>query len=88
MKGYRITEYCDVMFDELIVGMDFTKSIAASFDKLAAALIGSEADVMSNKFGQVKASLRDRIKMKAAGIGANALIGIHFEASCDGLLMV
>ena len=88
-QGYRITKYCDIIFDELIMGMGFFKAIAASFDNFSAAVVGKEAGVVSDRLNQVKSTLRDRVKDKAARIGANALIGVDFESSSVGdLLMV
>lgn len=88
-QGYRIIDYCDVVFDELVVGMGMVNSIAASIDNSVSAVLGKEAVVVTNRLNQVKARLRDQVKEKAARMGANALIGIDFESSKIGdLLMI
>lgn len=88
-QGYFITEYLDVIFDEMLVGLGFSKSVAASFDNLFSALSGSEATEMVDKLNSVKCQLRERVISKAKKLGANALIGIDFESSKLGdLIMV
>lgn len=88
-QGYFITEYYDVIFDEMLVGLGLGKSIASSFDNLFSALSGSEATTMVEKLNAVKRELRDRVIKKAKNLGANALIGIDFESSKLGdMIMV
>lgn len=88
-QGYTITEYCDVLFDEILVGLGLGRSILANIDNNISALTGNEATAMVNKLNEVKRLLRTRIINKAATLGANALIGIDFESSKLGdLIMV
>lgn len=89
-EGYKITDYKDVIFDEIIFGMGFANSIAASFDNVGSALTGSEATIMTDKLNEVKSDLKNRAKMKALGLGGNAIIGIDFESSSfsNSMLMV
>lgn len=88
-QGYLITDYLDVLFDESLVGLGFGKSIRSSLDNAVSAITGGEATVMIEKLNEVKKSLRDRVIQKAKSIGANALIGIDFESSRLGdLIMV
>lgn len=88
-QGYFITEYIDVIFDEMLVGIGFGKALLSSVDNLFSALSGGEATEMINKLDNVKATLRNRVISKAERAGANALIGIDFESSRLGdLLMV
>lgn len=88
-QGYFITEYVDVIFDEMLVGLGFGKSIMSGLDNVFSALMGSEATEMIEKLNSVKAQLRDRVINKAKKLGANALIGIDFESSKLGdLIMV
>lgn len=88
-QGYFITEYLDVIFDEMLVGLGFGKSIMSGLDNIFSALVGSEATEMVEKLNKVKEQLRDRVIGKAKRLGANALIGIDFESSKLGdLIMV
>lgn len=88
-QGYYITEYLDVIFDEMLVGLGFGKSLMAGLDNFFSALSGSEATEMIDKLNNVKYQLRERVISQARKLGANALIGIDFESSKLGdLIMV
>ena len=89
IEGYVIVEYVDVIFDEMLVGLGFFKGLASGIDNLFSALSGTEATTMIEKLNDAKSELRKRIETKAEELGANALIGIDFESSKLGdLLMV
>ena len=88
-QGYTITEYYDVIFDEMLMGLGFGKSILSSLDNFASSFMGTEATVMVDKLNNTKTELRDRVCRKAERLGANALIGIDFESSKLGdIIMV
>lgn len=88
-QGYYISEYCDVIFDEILVGLGFGRSLISSLDNIVSAVTGSEATEMIDKLNDVKQELRARVIRKAEQLGANALIGIDFESSKLGdLIMV
>lgn len=88
-QGYVITDYIDVIFDEMLVGMGIGKSFASTFDNLFSGILGEEATEMIGRLNEIKRTLRDRVEQKAALLGANALIGIDFESSKLGdLIMV
>ena len=88
-EGYVITEYIDVMFDEILVGLGFGKSIVSGFDNFFSAVTGTEATTMINKLNEVKDQLKTRLIRRAVDIGANAMLGIDFESSKLGdLIMV
>lgn len=89
VQGYFITEYIDVIFDEILVGMGFGKSILSGLDNFVSALTGTEATEMISRLNTVKAELRNRLVKEAKARGADALIGIDFESSRLGdLIMV
>ena len=87
-QGYTITEYYDVLFDEILVGLGFGRAILSTIDNTFSALTGGEATTMIEKLNTVKRQLRDRIVEKALSLGANALIGIDFESSKLGDLII
>ena len=89
VQGYFITEYIDVIFDEILVGMGFGKSILSGLDNFVSALTGTEATEMISRLNTVKTELRNRLVEEAKARGADALIGIDFESSRLGdLIMV
>lgn len=88
-EGYVVTDYIDVMFDEILVGLGIGKSIVSSFDNFFSAVTGTEATTMINKLNEVKDQLKARMVQKAVDAGANAMLGIDFESSKLGdLIMV
>lgn len=88
-QGYFITEYLDVIFDEMLVGLGLGRSLAAALDNMFSAMDGTEATEMVDKLNEVKLQLRQRVIDKAKQLGADGLIGIDFESSRLGdLIMV
>lgn len=89
IQGYFIKEYIDVVFDEILVGIGLRKALSSYIDNAISSFMGSEATTIVNKLNEVKECLRQRIIDKAKQRGANALIGIDFESSRLGdLIMV
>jgi uncharacterized protein YbjQ (UPF0145 family)/DNA-directed RNA polymerase subunit RPC12/RpoP len=88
-EGYEVTEYIDVIFDEILVGLGFGKSLVSSFDNLFSATFGTEATTMISKLNEVKQQLKNRVIQQAVEMGANAMLGVDFESSKLGdLIMV
>lgn len=88
-QGYFITEYYDVIFDEMLVGLGLGKALLSTLDNIASSFTGSEATIMVEKLNDAKMALRNRVIHKAEQLGANALIGIDFESSKLGdIIMV
>ena len=87
-QGYFITEYLDVIFDEMLVGIGLGRAITSSIDNWLSSLTGGEATEMVDKLNDAKSNLRQRVISKASRLGANALIGIDFESSRLGNLIL
>lgn len=81
VEGYVITEYIDVIFDELLVGIGFKKGLTSTIDNVISSFAGTEATEMIDRLNTVKAALKYRVIKKAENLGANALIGVSFESS-------
>lgn len=88
-QGYVITEYIDVLFDEMLVGLGIGRSFVSSLDNFFSAVTGTEATAMIDKLNEIKYDLKSRLVSKAIDLGANAMLGIDFESSKLGdLIMV
>ena len=88
-QGYVITEYIDVVFDEIIVGIGLGKAITSTIDNAFSRITGSEATEITDRLNDIKTKLRKRVEQNAQKAGANALIGVDFESSKLGdLIMV
>lgn len=88
LEGYVITEYIDVIFDELLVGIGFKKGLTSTIDNVISSFTGTEATEMIERLNTVKAALKYRVIRKAENLGANALIGVSFESSRIGELVM
>ena len=89
LEGYVITEYIEVIFDELLVGIGFKKGLTSTIDNVISSFTGTEATEMIERLNMIKAALKHRVIRKADNLGANAIIGVSFESSRLGeLLMV
>ena len=86
-QGYVITEYIDVVFDEIIVGIGLGKAITSTIDNAFSRITGSEATEITDRLNDIKTKLRKRVEQNAQKAGANALIGVDFESSKLGDLM-
>lgn len=75
--GYEIKEYLGIVSAHCVLGTnmfsDFSASISDSF--------GGESDTYSRKLNQINDVVLNRIKRKAAIIGADAVIGIRLDFS-------
>ena len=81
LEGYVITEYIDVIFDELLVGIGFKKGLTSTIDNVISSFTGTEATEMIERLNMIKAALKHRVIRKADNLGANAIIGVSFESS-------
>ena len=89
IQGYFITDYLDVIFDEIFVGLGLRTALKTNWDNGFASLSGGEATEMISKLNSIKQTLRERVISKAKTLGANALIGIDFKSSKhDDIIMV
>lgn len=87
-EGYTVEKYVDVLFDEMLVGLGFGKAILSGFDNTISALTGTESTTMIEKLNEVKTRLKQRLMQDAARMGANAMLGIDFESSKLGELIM
>jgi len=72
----------------MLVGLGLGRAIISTLDNVVASFTGREATEMIIKLNEAKANLRNRVIEKAALLGANALIGIDFESSILGELIM
>jgi uncharacterized protein YbjQ (UPF0145 family) len=87
-QGYNITKYCGVIFNEKFVGMGLTKIVKSIVGNVVAEIKGTEAEEMSKRLQEVKCDLVKEVKTEAILRGGNALIGIDFEPSYMGEIMM
>ena len=83
LEGYRITEYKGIIFDETISGIGL-KTAFRSLGDMFASLTGDQMYAVTNRINELKSDLINRMRIKAAAAGANAIIGLDFESTLPG----
>ncbi len=73
--GYKITKYVNVISGNVVIGTGFFSEIVASFDDL----FGTTSTPFENKMEKAKEIAVQKLIMKSALIGGNAIIGIDFD---------
>ena len=73
--GYKINEYKSIVSAQCIIGTGPIAEIAASITDF----FGDESNAFSRKLEKAKETAIERLKRKAVGVGANAVIGVDFD---------
>ena len=81
--GYIVEKYIDVICEEIIFKNSFFKQLAANLDDLGSALSFQEREMTgaNNLISRARGILMEKFRLKAARMGANAILGIDFETS-------
>lgn len=74
-EGYKINEYIGMISGETVIGTGLFSEFLASIDDL----YGMESNSFSGKMRKVKENALIKLKMHAATVGANAIIGVDFD---------
>ncbi|MDO4662298.1 MAG: YbjQ family protein [Tissierellia bacterium] len=86
VEGREITQYIDIVFGEVIEGMNFLKDIGAGLRNFVGGRSqGYEKAVISGRDEAI-----EELKRRASEIGADAVVGIKFdyEAIVEGMVMI
>ena len=88
VEGRQIAEYKEVVFGEVITGVDFLKDFGASIRNIIGGRSASYEDELIRARQQAMDEMRDR----ARRLGADAIVGIDVDCevlgSNNGMLMV
>ncbi|WP_022755976.1 heavy metal-binding domain-containing protein [Butyrivibrio fibrisolvens] len=74
-EGYRITDYLGVNDSECLIGT----GMFSEFSRGVSDFLGTESGMMKSKLSDAKKTALARLKEKAVGNGANAIIGINYD---------
>ncbi|MEO1043882.1 MAG: heavy metal-binding domain-containing protein [Pseudomonadota bacterium] len=80
LEGYRITEYCNVVTGEVIVGANLFRDLFANIRDMVGGRSGSYENVLE----RARAEAMTEIQERAADMGANAVIGIDLDYEVVG----
>lgn len=88
IEGKKILEYKEVVFGEVIVGINFLKDFAAGLSNF----FGGRSNSYENELLEARSQAIEEMKNRAEQIGANAIVGIDMDyevlGADNGMLMV
>ena len=88
VEGRKVVEYKDIVFGEVITGINFFKDIGAGLHNM----FGGRSQGYEDELCNARNEALEEMKRRAASLGANAVIGVDIDyevlGSDNGMLMV
>ena len=88
VEGRKVVEYKDIVFGEVITGVNFFKDIGAGLRNM----FGGRSQGYEDELCNARNEALEEMKRRAASLGANAVIGVDIDyevlGSDNGMLMV
>lgn len=88
VEGRKVVEYKDIVFGEVITGINFFKDIGAGLRNM----FGGRSQGYEDELCNARNEALEELKRRAASLGANAVIGVDIDyevlGSDNGMLMV
>ncbi|MCQ4636954.1 putative heavy metal-binding protein [Anaerovorax odorimutans] len=88
VEGRRVVEYKDIVFGEVITGINFFKDIGAGLRNM----FGGRSQGYEEELCNARNEALEEMKSRAAKLGANAVIGVDIDyevlGADNGMLMV
>ena len=75
VEGKRIVEYKDVVFGEVINGVNFLKDFSAGITNF----LGGRANTYENELIRTRTDAINEMRQRAESIGANAVVGVKVD---------
>lgn len=75
LEGKKIIEYKEIVFGEVISGMDFVKDFAASFTNF----FGGRSKSYEGELIEARQAAIAEMEERAARMGANAVVGVDVD---------
>lgn len=88
IEGHPIKEYKNVVFGEVVAGVDFVKDFAAGLSDF----FGGRSSTYEDELINARNAALDELAARAQQIGANAVVGVDMDyevlGQSNGMLMV
>ena len=88
VEGRKVVEYKDIVFGEVITGINFFKDIGAGLRNM----FGGRSQGYEDELCNARNEALEEMKRRDASLGANAVIGVDIDyevlGSDNGMLMV
>ncbi len=81
LQGYQITEYIDVIFEEMLITSGLSHSARSDYDGQLLSSMGIDSLEATNQLHNAKQMLKNRMVEQAIQLGANALTGVCFSVN-------
>ena len=81
LHGYQITEYIDVIFEEMLITSGLSQSARSDCDGQLLSTMGIDSLEATNQLHNAKQMLKKRMVEQAIQLGANALTGVCFSVN-------
>lgn len=75
IEGKRIVEYKDIIFGEVVNGVDLIKDFAAGITNI----FGGRSGSYENELVSARENAISELKQRASNIGANAIVGVKVD---------
>lgn len=75
IEGRKIIEYKEIVFGEVISGVDFIKDFAAGLTNF----FGGRSKSYEGELIQARTDALEELKRRAQSIGANAVVGVDID---------
>lgn len=75
VEGKRVVEYKDIVFGEIVNGVDFIKDFAAGITNI----LGGRSGSYENELIDARMNALNELKQRASRLGANAVIGVKID---------
>ena len=88
IEGHEILEYRQVVFGEVISGVDFVKDFTAGLSNF----FGGRSGTYEEELVQARSQAMREMEQRARDVGANAIVGVDIDyevlGQSGGMLMV
>lgn len=88
VEGKKVVEYKDIVFGEVITGINIFKDIGAGLRNM----FGGRSQGYEDELCNARNEALEELKQRAASLGANAVIGVDIDyevlGADNGMLMV
>lgn len=88
IEGRQITEYCGLVFGEVVAGINFMSDFSANITDF----IGGRSDIYQSELISARSQALNEMIMRAQDMGGNAIVGIKVDyemlGSNNSMMMV
>ena len=84
VEGRKVVEYKDIVFGEVITGINFFKDIGAGLRNM----FGGRSQGYEDELCNARNEALEEMKRRAASLGANAVIGVDIDYEVLGLSLI